>query len=222
MKNIPAIICSPYFFLRRQGVKPRFRLAKTLKPQFQEVKKILKLRPLGYVHRMSCQVKCWCWGQRSGVLLSPPVAESWQFLLSFHNCLVWKSRKEPLGCLQPSKDILATFSPCVLLPAFNTYFFIAVDFSSLPCLTLISLKCNWRRESQGIIVSVDGPYRRQSLVTVMTCSLPSAGFFFCCGDHGCLFLKISGAWETGLEREKGRREICKYSSHNRILFQLIV
>lgn len=26
-----------------------------------------------------------------------------------------------------------------------------------------------------------------------------------------MFPEISGAWETGLEREKGRREICKYS-----------
>lgn len=55
----------------------------------------------------------------------------------------------------------------ILLLTFNTYFFRVVDFSLMVSLTLTSLKCNWQRENRAwIIVTVDGPQRRQNLMTV--------------------------------------------------------
>lgn len=105
------------------------------------------------------------------------MADFWQFWFFFCNRVVWKSTKGPVGHFQSSKYILVTFSHRVLMPAFNTYLFLAVGFSLMQCLTLISLKPTWQRKTAWIIVSVDGPKRRQNLMTV------TYAFFW--GDSGC-------------------------------------
>lgn len=51
-------------------------------------------------------------------------------------------QREPIVHFQPSKYILDTVSHGILMPAFNTSVFLAVDFSLMQCLTLISLKYN--------------------------------------------------------------------------------